>query len=499
MSLDGLWRFALDPGGVGRAERWWTAPLPGDARDAGARQLQRRRRRRASRATTSATSGTSATVRVPRGWDGRADRAALRRGHAPGDGRGSATPRSPSTRAATRRSRPTSPSTCEPGERGAGHGRGQQRAVVAVDPARLRRGARGRPPRQRYFHDFFNYAGLHRSVWLYTTPRVARQRRHRQHDRDRRRDRRRRLPSRRRRAATSTEVRVAVRDAGGDEVARADGSRGRAAHRRTCSLWRPGEGYLYTLDVEVLGRADERRRRLPAAVRHPHGRGRRAPVPDQRRAVLLHRVRQARGLRGPRQRPRRRGHGRTTSRCWSGSARTRSGRRTTPTPRRSSTTPTATASSSSTRRPPSGSTSNTGTPILGEARRSTTYSEETISARTQEVHRQAIRELIARDKNHPCVVHLEHRQRAGLRHAGGARVLRAAGRRDAPARPDAAGRVRELHARHAGRDVISDLFDVLLLNRYYGWYAHTGDLVGRRAGAGGRAARVGGSAASRSS
>src|SRR3954452_1973379 len=25
--------------------------------------------------------------------------------------------------------------------------------------------------RQRYFHDFFNYAGLHRTVWLYSTPR----------------------------------------------------------------------------------------------------------------------------------------------------------------------------------------------------------------------------------------------------------------------------------------------------------------------------------------
>ena len=24
-------------------------------------------------------------------------------------------------------------------------------------------------PRQHYFHDFFNYAGLHRPVWLYTT------------------------------------------------------------------------------------------------------------------------------------------------------------------------------------------------------------------------------------------------------------------------------------------------------------------------------------------
>jgi beta-glucuronidase len=27
------------------------------------------------------------------------------------------------------------------------------------------------------------------------------------------------------------------------------------------------------------------------------------------------------------------------------------------------------------------------------------------------------------------------------------------------------------------RDVVSDLFDVLLLNRYFGWYANTGDLV----------------------
>ncbi len=25
--------------------------------------------------------------------------------------------------------------------------------------------------RQRYYHDFFNYAGLHRSVWLHSTPR----------------------------------------------------------------------------------------------------------------------------------------------------------------------------------------------------------------------------------------------------------------------------------------------------------------------------------------
>jgi hypothetical protein len=29
-SLDGLWRFVLDPRGAGRAEGWWTTGLPGD-------------------------------------------------------------------------------------------------------------------------------------------------------------------------------------------------------------------------------------------------------------------------------------------------------------------------------------------------------------------------------------------------------------------------------------------------------------------------------------
>ena len=36
-------------------------------------------------------------------------------------------------------------------------------------------------------------------------------------------------------------------------------------------------------------------------------------------------------------------------------------------------------------------------------------------------------------------------------------------------------------------DVITDLFDVVMLNRYYGWYASPGDLAGRRARARGGA------------
>ena len=75
---------------------------------------------------------------------------------------------------------------------------------------------------------------------------------------------------------------------------------------------------------------------------------------------------------------------------------------TTRTPRRSWTTPTARASWSSTRRPP-GMNMGLGGGILGQ-QGYTTFSPETINERTREVHAQAIRELVARDKNHPSVV-----------------------------------------------------------------------------------------------
>src|SRR3712207_2581013 len=107
--------------------------------------------------------------------------------------------------------------------------------------------------RQQVFHDFFNYAGLHRSVWLYTTPEA--------HVRD---------------VTVVTgldgttgtvayevdaagaaglEVRVVLRDAHGREVARAAGDAGEV---RVDGVhpWRPGEGYLYELTVELWGDGD---------------------------------------------------------------------------------------------------------------------------------------------------------------------------------------------------------------------------------------------------
>ena len=68
---------------------------------------------------------------------------------------------------------------------------------------------------------------------------------------------------------------------------------------------------------------------------------------------------------------------------------------------------------------------------------------------TQEVHRQAIRELIARDKNHPCVVIWSIANEPESWTPESRALLRAARRRDAPARPDAPGRLRQLHGRDA--------------------------------------------------
>ena len=83
-NLDGLWRFALDRTGAGRAERLVDAPLTGDGDIPSRRAYNDICARRRGRATTSATSGTSAgpgAARLGRA----ADRAALRRRDASGD------------------------------------------------------------------------------------------------------------------------------------------------------------------------------------------------------------------------------------------------------------------------------------------------------------------------------------------------------------------------------------------------------------------------------
>src|SRR3954452_5972265 len=221
-SLDGLWRFALDAEGTGRAEAWWTRPLRGDtempvpgsfndvipsaeARDhVGDVWYQR-------------------SVRVPRGWEGRrivlrCDAATHRATAWVGD-----------TKVAEHEGGYT-PFEADVTE----HVRAGEevRVTVVVNnelswtsiPPGLVQELEGGRRAQQYFHDFFNYAGLHRSVWLHVTPLV--------HvsdvtvttgiDGDAG------IVNYRVAVAGDDEhtVRVVVRDAHGAEVARADGEEG---------------------------------------------------------------------------------------------------------------------------------------------------------------------------------------------------------------------------------------------------------------------------------
>ncbi|GAB3269149.1 beta-glucuronidase [Arthrobacter pigmenti] len=106
-----------------------------------------------------------------------------------------------------------------------------------------------------------------------------------------------------------------------------------------------------------------------------------------------------------------------------------------------------------------------------------TFADGNVDAKTQESHRQALTELIARDKNHPSVVlwSVANEPDSG---AEGAREyfepLVKLTRELDPSRP--VGFVNVMFA-PAGVCKISDLFDVLMLNRYYGWYVQPGDLA----------------------
>ncbi|WP_178945997.1 beta-glucuronidase [Kocuria sp. TGY1127_2] len=109
-----------------------------------------------------------------------------------------------------------------------------------------------------------------------------------------------------------------------------------------------------------------------------------------------------------------------------------------------------------------------------------TFDPGNVDENTQKVHAREIRELIQRDKNHPSVVlwSIANEPDSG---AEGAREyfepLEKLTRRLDPSRP--VGFVNVMFA-PCGVDKISDLFDVLMLNRYYGWYVDAGDIVAAR-------------------
>jgi beta-glucuronidase len=166
--LDGLWSFALDPHGVGRTEGWWRDPLPGTRQmpvPASFNDL-------VADATERDHVGDlwyQRQIIVPAGWQGRrivlrCD-AATHRGTVwigddlVSDHYGGYTPFEADVTDRVGYGAPVRVTVCVNNEL----------SMNTIPPGQVETRADGTRS-QRTFHDFYNYAGLNRSVWLYSTP-----------------------------------------------------------------------------------------------------------------------------------------------------------------------------------------------------------------------------------------------------------------------------------------------------------------------------------------
>jgi len=464
VGLSGLWAFVLDAGDRGREEEWWRGPLP----DASEMPVP------ASFNDVPATRDAhdhvgdvwyQRQVRIPARWEGR--RVVLRFDAA-------------AHRAVVwwndvevgRHEGGYTPFECDLTE----HVRSGEpgRLTVVVD-SRLDLGSI--PPgivdtlpdgrrRQRYFHDFFNYAGLHRAVWLYTTPRAyvdditvttevtgTDARVHYRAD-----------------AVGGHVTEVVLRDADGVERARAASAEG-TLDVPGATLWRPGHGYLHRLEVRTTGAGGETDEYvLPVGIRGVAVDGDRFLIngePFHFRGFGKHEDNPVRG----------KGHDDVLMvhdfalLDWIGA----NSFRTSHYPYAEDVLEYADRH---------GIVIIDETPAVGlnfEIAHTLVPGDPphvwaAIDGTTQAAHLRAIQELVARDKNHPSVVMWSianepdsARPEARTYFEPLVRAARAAD----PSRPVCFAQVQLPPA----EDVMSDLFDVICLNRYYGWYVETGDLV----------------------
>jgi beta-glucuronidase len=473
-TLDGLWQFALDAAGTGRTEGWWRSSL------AGAREMPVPASYNDIIPDVAVRDHVGdawyqTTVRVPRGWAG--ERIVLRFDSAThravvwvgdvqvADHEGGYTPFEADVT-----------DHVTPG--------GEARITVVVNnelswqsvpPGIVEDTPDGR--RQRYYHDFFNYAGLHRSVWLYSTPRtfveditvvtglegssgtidydvgVA--------------------------GAEQVSVRVTVADDEGTEVATATGGAG------TLTIddvhpWRPGEGYLYDLEVALVDEAGQvsDAYHLPVGVR--------TVEVDGSRFLINGEPFQFTGF-GKHEDAAVRGKGFDAPFMvhdfelmeWIGA----NSFRTSHYPYAEEVLDYADRHGIVVIDETAAVGQNTGLAggIFGGPSVET-FSDDTINAESREVHAQAIRELFARDKNHPSVVlwSLANEPESDTPQAlEYFTPLFELARELDPSRP--IGFVNVMLA-PAGECLVSDLADVIMINRYYGWYVNPGDLAAAERG-----------------
>jgi beta-glucuronidase len=474
-SLDGLWRFAPDPDGHGRQDAWYSGSLP-DAIDMPVpasyndilpgRELHHH----------VGDVWYQTTVRVPRGWTGQ--RVVLRFDSATHH----ATVWVGETEV-TSHSGGYTPFEADITEHAAPGA--ELRITAAVDnrltwetipPGIVVDTEHG--PKQKYMHDFFNYAGLHRQVWLYATPptyvsdvtvvpgvdgdptaegvtgTVA-------------------YEVTVSGATPDAPVRVRLLDAVGDEVAQGTGTSG-VLRVPEVHLWQPGDGYLYDLVVEVL---DDDGAVLDSyvqktGVRTVEVRGTDFLINGRSfyfRGFGMHEDHVTRG----------KGHDDVSMvhdfalLRWIGA----NSFRTSHYPYAEEVLDYADAHGVVVIDETAAVGMNSSVAAVLGTRIDKVFSPEAVSEVTQRAHAQAIRELFDRDKNRPSVViwslanEPESHTEESLQYF---EPLFALARELEKNRP-----IGFVNVMYSKADVckISPLADVIMINRYYGWYADTGDLA----------------------
>jgi beta-glucuronidase len=468
LRLDGLWRFRFDPFAEGAAARWWSGPLPGGREMPVPASYNDLVTDPAERDYVGDV-WYQREVWVPGSWAGR--RIVLRCDAATHHGTmwagdtqvaehtGGYTPFEADVTALARLGEPLRVTLRV----------GNELTLDTIPPGVISTHPDGHRT-QRYFHDFYNYAGLHRSVWLYSTPPsfidgvVVRTE----------------FDPRSGRGLVDYQVEAVddhgaygaaltsavLRDADGAVVARATGPAGELPVP-SARPWHPGDPYLYRLDLAH----GEDEYALPVGIRTVRVAGDRLLLNGQ--PVRL------RGF-GMHEDGALHGKGHDDARMvrdfallkWIG------------------------ANSFRTSHYPYAEevldyADRQGLLVIGETpavglhlslghmgdHGATTFAPDRIGAAAAAAHRQAIGELITRDRNHPCVIAWSIANEPDTAEDAARPYfapLVAATRELDPTRPVCFANVATAPPE---ADVVTDLFDLICVNRYFGWYADTGDLA----------------------
>jgi beta-glucuronidase len=488
LRLDGLWQFCFDPFAQGAADQWWSRPLPGGREMPVPSSYNDLVTDPAERDYVGDV-WYQREVWVPASWAGR--RIVLRCDAATHHG----TMWAGNERVAdhTGGYTPFEADVTELAQPGATLRVtvrvGNELTMDTIPPGQISTGPDGHRT-QRYFHDFYNYAGLHRSVWLYSTPAsfidsvlvrtdydpasgqgLVRYQVEVVNSAEADGVSSASVGAASASAASATPTSAVLRDADGAEVARATGPAGELAVP-SARLWQPSDPYLYRLDLAH----GEDEYSLPAGIRTVRV--------DQDRLLLNGQPVRLRGF-GMHEDGALRGKGHDDARMvrdfallrWIGANSFRTSHY-----------PYAEEVIDYADR--QGLLVIDETPAVGlhlslghmGDHGARTFAPDRIGAAAAAAHRAAIDELIARDRNHPCVIAWSIANEPDTTEPAARTYftpLVAAARELDPTRPICFANVATAPP---DADQVTDLFDLICVNRYYGWYAGSGDLAAAERG-----------------